>query len=110
MPAKVIPVRNDLPTQRLRVELDGDFFRIRFYLNPHLDRWFMDFSNDADVLQAAGIPVVQSDNLLRPWRYKDVPQGQFLVLDTQSLQQDPSEATFGNRVLVAYLPEAESSA
>lgn len=95
--------------------LENVRYRITLRWSPRDDRdgmWRMDISNAAGVLQVAGIPLVTSSNVLKPFQYKSrsVPPGALRVTcdpGANGVPCDPGLYDFGKRARLEYIESAD---
>lgn len=103
-----IPVRSDLPTYTMVVELDEGFYTLGFRYNARNKHWFMDVGFDGSrVLDA--VKLVESDDLFAHFSYLQadsrLPPGTFQVSDTLNLGRNPDVDTLGGEVVMSYTEE-----
>lgn len=111
MAAFVLPVRNDIPVQRFRVELSDEPFIFTFRLNPRRNRWFMDITTAENELFIASRAIVLNDDILKPFRgVQGAPQGAIIVSDLSNEGIEPDDETFGDKVSVIYEEAEEETA
>jgi len=101
-----LPVRSDIPAYSFKIDLDGASFRLKFYFNKRLGRWFMDILDASDVLLISGI-ILLTNLAIRDQYVKDgIPAGQFILIDETGNEKNPGEFDLGNDVRLFY-QEAE---
>ena len=86
----------------LRRQFDRVFFRILYRWNIRAGAWYLDIANDLNVAQARGVKLNLGKDKFQPYRYKDVPQGQFDIVDSTNTHTEPTLDTFGGIVEVQY--------
>ena len=97
-----IPVRNDLPSYTMRVELDGSIFILRFRYNERSTRWYMDISTEENELIVGGIALLTGVPLISQYVDSRLPEGDFVVFDRASKNENPSRETFGEDIELFY--------
>ena len=97
-----IPTNFDFPAFSLAVELDSEVYDMTFRINRRDNAWRMDISVDGGVL-IRGVRLVTGFDLLARYRYiARMPQGTLRLVDLDLNDADPSEETFGDRVVLVY--------
>lgn len=77
-----IPVRNDLPSYSMDVDLNGSSFRLEFRFNARMKRWILDIldTQGNEILKGkpllTGVPI-----LLSHYYNQSIPYGEFFLLD-----------------------------
>ena len=92
---------------QVRVELDGTFYRLLYKWNVRDLSWYMDIADDTGTALVRSRRIVLASDILRPFRYKAVPQGTLSIVDTTGEHKEATLEDLGDRVLVRYT-EVES--
>ena len=102
MATLVIPTNFGLLDFRLQIELDKRVYDLRFSVNRRDNHFYLDIGLNGNT-EFHGIKLITNYDLLRRFRYnKDIPQGDLRCVDLDGKFRDPTEETFGNRVVIAY--------
>ncbi len=98
-----IPVRSDLPSYEMQIELEGKTYTLRFTYNARISRWFMDIKDASGVDVRVGIKVLAGWRLTKQYVADALPPGDFFVLDTGNEEEIPKLDDFGIRKIMNYL-------
>lgn len=102
---------NPMPVTGL-VYLEGSRYRFTIRWSPRDDRdgvWRLDIHDAAGVMRVAGIPLVSSDDVFRPYRYagRGIPPGTLRVTcDADPVtfaKRDPGLRDFGRAARIEYV-------
>ena len=94
------------------IVLEGVRYRLTFRWSPRDDRdgmWRLDIHDAGGVLRVASVPLVASDDVLRPYRYKGrgIPPGTLRVTcDADPVtfaKRDPGLRDFGRAARIEYI-------
>ncbi len=78
----VIPTVQDQADYTLRTRLDGKEYNFHLLWNEREERWYLDISDESDVVVCAGVKLVTNWPLLRYYRSNpDAPPGELWVID-----------------------------
>lgn len=81
----LIPTVQDQADYSLRTRLDGREYNFHLMWNEREDRWYLDISDESDVVVCAGIKLVTNWPLLRYYHADPaVPPGELVVVDETS--------------------------
>jgi hypothetical protein len=87
-----------------RLELDGDFYGLKFWHNGRADRWFMSFLSGEGELIAATL-AISADQPINAHlvNVEGMPPGVLTCVDTQGRGEDPKRDDLGTRHKLIYL-------
>lgn len=107
MAVLALPANADRFHYRLRIDLDGTFFRFRVRFCQPMESWVIDLLDDGEAPIVTGLRVCLSSDLLAPYRHlAGVPIGRLGCVDTQGKDAEPDRDNFGTRVLLVYVEGA----
>ena len=108
--AEVIPIDAKLGVNRVRVRLDGVFFRLRFQWSGRFLTWSMSLESDDGVAILQSARVTADAGITLSQTQAGMPRGEIVPVDTSGRGADPGREDLGTRVLIVYLTEAELAA
>lgn len=103
-----IPVRFDLPSHTMRIELNIVVYTLRFKWNSRACCWFMDIADAENMDIVNGIAVRSNVDMIGHIKNDSLPPGLFLSYDETGQSRDPDRETFGNEVKLFYQEERSS--
>lgn len=103
-----IPVRADLPSHTLRIDLEGVVYTLRFKWNVRLATWMMDIADAENGDLVNGIAVRSNVDLIGHISAAAVPPGVLLAYDETGQVRNPDRDTFGVEVKLFYNEAAGS--
>ena len=64
--------------------------------------WYIDFANDNNIAQVRSLKMNLGRDKLQAYKYKQVPQGSFDVVDSTGTHTEPKLESFGSTVMLRY--------
>jgi hypothetical protein len=103
-----LPINQTSPDFQFSCELDARTFTFRLRYDDRSDVWRMDLGDANNVPLALSLALVVNMPILRGLRSNpELPQGEFVVLDTAGTGTDPTYDSIGRQHLVGYLSASE---
>lgn len=102
-----LPIRSDVTNYDFEVELDGEVFVLRLYLNSRDEFWYLDLRSESGEPLMLGRRVVVESPLTQRIRDKTLPAGEIALTDLTQQDLEATEASFGVDHLLLYLDAAE---
>lgn len=97
-----IPVRSDQPAYLFQIELEKSLYYLDFEWNERGQFWSMGIADQDQNPVVKGIRLVAGIPLTENYIVKGLPPGDFIIVDTLGLLQDPGVSDLGNRHLLQY--------
>jgi len=85
------------------LQLDGSKYLFRFRWAARASAWLLSIHDDQDVELIAGLALVNTSDLLRPFNDERLPPGQLSVVDVDGTGLDAGKADLGGRVQMFYV-------
>lgn len=101
----LLPVFAD-PNYEVTVDLDRVTYRMRYKYNARDQAWYLDLLNQDGSLARGSIRIVEDFPLLRLMQTLDRPEGEIVVVATQSLGRPPRIDELGEVFVPIYIGEA----
>jgi len=98
----VLPIRNDLPAYKFKLDLDSKTYVLSFRYNGRMARWFMDLLDESDNQIRMGIKILTNVNLFTILKKTNMPQGDFLAFHETGLELNAERLEFGEEVKLYY--------
>lgn len=93
----------------LRREFEGTFYRLMFRWNVRAGAWVVDFGNDSNIAQVRGMKMNLRQDILGPYKHKEVPPGTLSVVDSSGEDREPTLEDFGGRVMLEYTDSEDTA-
>lgn len=97
-----IPVSSDEPSYKIRVDLEGIDYVLRFNFNERMNRWVMGIYDAEETPIILGIALVVNYSLLRIYTVEGMPPGEMILFDTSEKNQECGRNDLGNRCILVY--------
>ncbi|MCP4967372.1 MAG: hypothetical protein GY926_19340 [bacterium] len=108
--AEVIPIRSDSAGPRVRVRLDGSFYRLSFAWNTRFEYWAASVESDSGDAVLLGSVVRADTPMTLAHQQTGMPLGELVAIDTSGAGLDPGRNDLGERVELLYVTASELSA
>jgi hypothetical protein len=98
-----MPLRNDLPAYRFKLDLSGTVYTLAFRYNTRMQRWIM------DLMDASGTPLIMGSvlllrtPLLNRFVIDELPPGVLLAYDDTDKDTQPTRNSFDNDHSLLYV-------
>lgn len=97
-----LQVRNDLPAYTFSSVLNSVTYFFKFNYNSRRSRWLMDIQNQDKEDLLVGVALLADVDMFSQFKNDKLPQGLFLVFDTEGKQFNPEQFDLGDRVKLLY--------
>ena len=104
----IIPVRPDLPSQRMQVVLDGTTYTLDLRWNGRTSSWMLDVMTEDASPIAMGLKVVVNFPLGARCVDPRFPIGRIIARDTAQHDENPDVDDLGDRVQLIYFTALET--
>ena len=102
MALRKIPVRNDLPSYTMRVDLNSVIYILSFRFNQRGERWVMDILTEEEETIIQGVVLLTGIPLLTQYVDARLPEGDFIIFDRLEKNINPTRDNFGEDVELYY--------
>lgn len=99
-----IPVEHGVPSQTLKVDLEGNTYNIRIIYNTRVGVWTLDLSNESGAPLASGVTMVLGADLINQF---NLGIGALVMVEDGSTRLDASSEDLGSRILLIHLTPEE---
>ncbi len=100
-----IPIESGLPSQTLKVDLEGNTYNFRIIFNSRVCVWTMDISDEADNTLCSGVAMVLGADLINQF---NLGIGKLIMIENGSTGLDATADDLGDRIILAHLEEGET--
>lgn len=97
-----IPVRSDIPSYELKMELEAVIYSLKFRWNERMALWFFTMADEEGVEVISGLPVQTNVDIKGRFKQAGTPPGRFLSYDETGKARDPDRSNFGNEIKFLY--------
>lgn len=101
---RLIPF-SPLPDQTFKTTVDGETVRIRIFWNATGEAWYMDLEGVSFDLTVRGLRMCTNIYMLEGLAIREI--GDFMVVDLESKEADPTFEGFGDRWQLMYASKEE---
>ena len=98
----IIPVRNDLPAYKFKIDLEGVMYVLDFGFNDRSKIWYMSILDQSEKLVIGDLPILVNVPLTDQYVKKGLPPGRFIAIDETGKKQNPKIDNFGSDVKLFY--------
>lgn len=98
----IIPVRNDLPAYKFKIDLEGVMYVLDFGFNARSNLWYMSIMDQAETLILGDLPILVNVPLADQYVKEGLPPGRFIAVDETGNKQNPGIDNFGSDVKLFY--------
>lgn len=102
-----IPFFNTFANFSQELTLDGVSYRLDFTYNWRSMQWSMSILDIDQNPLVCGIPLVLNFNLFYQYPGRDLPKGEFYVVDTTDEEEKVTRGNMGPILILTYIPEDE---
>ena len=92
-----------------RFVLEDRTYWFEFRINDRDGFWYLRVGGGERVTELTAIKLVLGGDILRPYKYRDVPPGSLDVVDVTGAFIEPSYEDFGSRVILRYTEFVDTS-
>ena len=101
----------DAAWSKQEVSLEDTPYRLEFIWNSRASAWVMNMYDADDVMLLAGIKLCMGTELIRRFRYRDIPPGAMELISTSYPYVEPTRTSLPEGIVnLAYTTEAEYDA
>lgn len=102
-----IPFSNTFSNFSEDITLEGVPYKLEFTYNTRSTQWLMSVLDIDSTALINGIPLVLNFNLLTQYPGRDLPPGEFYVIDTTQKEETVTRDNIGPVLSLIYIPEDE---
>ncbi|MFA6605159.1 MAG: hypothetical protein WCS88_04135 [Patescibacteria group bacterium] len=95
------------PTYDYTIPLGDQTYRLRLRWDQRSESWYLSLSTAADVLLLDGLRMVIGFPLLHQFQHNDKPDGELVLVDTESTGVEAALADLGWRCKLVWIPRDE---
>ena len=99
-----IPIESGVPSQTLKVDLEGDAYNFRIIYNTRVGVWTFDLSNEDGEALASGVTMVMGADLIDQY---NLGIGALVMVEEGITGIDAGVDDLGDRVIFLHLTEEE---
>lgn len=104
MQAFIVPLSNDVPFYRFKVDLSGVQFTVRARYNQRMDRWVIDIADPSNNDIINGLKICIRTELFAQYVIPGLPVGSMIAEDNRNTVQDqPVRNSFGTTHSLLYM-------
>lgn len=96
------PTRNDLPSYKYVISLDGTNFTLTFTYNIRMGKWFLNLGDSINTPIVSQVPIVSTWPLFDRFNEEGIPLGTLFAFDSSGQNLDPGRFDLGDRVRMFY--------
>ena len=102
-----IPIESGVPSQTLKVDLEGNTYNFRIIYNSRIGVWTFDLTDEDGNCLASGVTMVLGANLIDQY---NLNIGGLYMAEEGVTGEDATSEDLGSRVLLIHLTEEEQNA